>query len=61
LAESHGFDSHALCGDAGVNRTPVTDFDAFFGVAAAIDVREVFSCDFKTFGVDAEGATAVLE
>ena len=61
LAEAHGFDAHALGGDACVNRSAVTDCDAFFGIATVVDVREVFACDFKTFGVDAEGATAVLE
>jgi hypothetical protein len=61
LAEPHGFDTHALGGDACVNRPAITDFNAFLGVSTVVDVREVFACDFETFGVDAKGAAAVLE
>jgi hypothetical protein len=61
LAEPHGFDTHALGCDTRVNRPAVADFNAFLGVSTVVDVREVFACDFETFGVDAKGAAAVLE
>jgi hypothetical protein len=53
--------THALRWRCLLYRTTVSNFNALLGVAAVVDIREVFSCDFESFGVDAEGAAAVLE
>ncbi len=61
LAEAHGFDAHALGGNAGVDLAAVADFHALLGVVAIVDVGEILANDLEAFRVNLQRSAAVVK